>query len=74
MDLLIVKVFGIVFANSIESVIFAKNEFAMIGQKYIPQTVTGDLAKQVKTNLPQKDIDKKVSKSLFPQKTTVEWK
>ena len=48
----------------------------MIGQKYIPQTITGDLAKKVKQSLLRdKTKDEiKTSKSLFPQKTKIAWK
>lgn len=48
----------------------------MVGQKYIPQTITGDLAKKVKITLLRNKADNeiKTSKSLFPQKTKIAWK
>ena len=46
----------------------------MVGQKNIPKTVKGELAKKIAKTLPPKDNAKKVSRALFPDKVTVAWK
>ena len=52
-----------------------QKDLSMIGQRYIPQSVKGDLAKRIAQTLPPKDTSKKeVSRTLFPDKTEVKAK
>ena len=52
-----------------------QKDLSMIGQRYIPQSVKGDLAKGIAQTLPPKDTSKKeVSRTLFPDKTEVKAK
>lgn len=55
--------------------ILLQKDLSMIGQRYIPQSVKGDLAKRIAQTLPPKDTSKKeVSRTLFPDKTEVKAK
>lgn len=47
----------------------------MIGQKHIPQQITGEQAAKIAKSLPQKDCTQQTKgRSPLPDKMTIRWK